>query len=411
MRILAASVSLVPMLACTPTRLDPGVQAAGVWREQDATVADTAPPLPTFVSHPLVLSNACGWTGAWQTTYALADLRAVAAGPDAGFTVLTSAALLHTDDQGRPGAMRALPNLDGDPVAMARLPGAWAIVDGQAAQVVLLGDQGSEQSVPIAPHAGDRLRAVTTVGTTGLAVGGLRAGDPIGAADSLARVLRVDEAATVLWDRTYAPGLAAESLVALPDGGLAVLGRSAPAALPQAWLTRLDPQGQPLWTWTQGAHASGQFLTARGDGSLLAVIDATVGYQGQCTSVLTAVSGQGQTLWSRCVGDDAAQLLVLPRGAAELAGGTALALLQGSGKGRGQVTLDASDSLGLPLWNATMTDWGTDTDVQGVGHEHGIEVHARALVALTDGGLLLGGEVEGHAWLARLPPGQGCPAR
>jgi hypothetical protein len=410
MRIHAASVSLVAMLACTPTRLDPGVPIASAGPVPDANLAETPSKLPAFVSHPLVLSNACGWIGTWQNTYAMADLRAIAAGPVAGFTILTSAALVHTDDQGRPDATRALTNLQGDPVALARLPGAWAIVAGTAARVVLLADQGADQSVPIARHVGDRLRAVTRIGNTGLAVCGV-AGSPTGATDGLARVVRVDNAGTVAWDRTYAPGLVAESLVALPDGGLAVLGRSSPAALPQAWLTRLDLQGDPLWTWTQGTHASGQFLTLRGDGTLLAGIDATVGYQGQCTSVLTAVSGQGQTLWSRCVGDDAAQLLVLPRGAAELAGGTALALLQGSGKGRGQVSLDAMDSLGLPLWNATMTDWGTDTDVQGAAHEHGVDVHARALVALPDGALLLGGEVEGHAWLAHVPPGQGCPAR
>lgn len=411
MRTLVWTHSLVCLLGCTPTRGQPGVQVGAplALDSSPAAVPDADATLPTWTKHPLALTHACGWDGAWQTTYDLPEVRALAQDPDGGVTALTATALLHLDAQGAPHGVRSLADRLTDAAAMARLPGAWAVLDGATSRMVLVPDQGVVQPMAVPVHPGDVLRAITGVGEADLAVGGVQAGDPATNSDDVARVARLDAQGHTVWDQTYPPAIAVESMVAMSDGGLAVLGRSPPAALPQAWLARLDPQGLPMWTWIASAHASGQFLGVRADGSLLAAIDATVGYQGQCSALLAAVSGAGETLWTRCVAERAGPLLVVPRATVEGAGAASVALLVGTAKHASELVLDATDPLGLPLWSATVTDWGVDTDVQGQTQEHGQDVQPRALLALPEGGLLVGGSVAGHAWLAGLAPGQGCP--
>ncbi len=412
MRSNASACLCFCAVACVPVRTDPGVLASSPLTQDagavvEATGSPRAPAMPAHATHPLQMPD-CTWPGAWHATFDLPPVRAVASASEHDLALLTETTLLHLslhEPQGNPTAAWPLQGVADDPVALARLPQGWALADGTRARVVLLDEAGKITAETSEGLPGDFLRAMAAVPDGGIAACGSLSRDPTTTADDLARVLRLDSQGKPLWDHTYPPALAAEAIAAMPDGGLYVLGRQPPAALPQSWLARLDAEGVPIWTWTYGIHASGQAVAVTVDGGAIVSIDATFGYQGDCTALVAGVSPTGLTLWTQCLGAGQPGL-TLPRGVAS--GAMLLTLAQTSAKGLARVTLEGRDFQGLALWSAHVADWGESIDSKGQQVEHGLVAAARTLQVLPNGSWAVAGDAGGKAWLAVLPARDGC---
>jgi hypothetical protein len=76
-----------------------------------------------------------------------------------------------------------------------------------------------------------------------------------GTSDRKAWARRFDAGANAIWERIYdSKGLGASAITALPDGGFALAGGTARGrfAMYDAWIARLDANGDLLWEETYG---------------------------------------------------------------------------------------------------------------------------------------------------------------
>ena len=130
---------------------------------------------------------------------------------------------------------------------------------GHDAWVLRLDSKGRRLWVKIfgGPNA-DRASSIVTLPDGGFAVAGTTSSKGSGNKD--ARVLRLDSAGKILWDKTFGGSKrdGASSIVALPDGGFAVAGftSSKGAAKEDAWILRLDSIGRMLWDKSIGGPGS-----------------------------------------------------------------------------------------------------------------------------------------------------------
>ena len=243
----------------------------------------------------------------------------------------------------------------------------------------------------------DGVVALTALPDGGLAAAGWTASKGAGSAD--AWVLRLDAAGNLVWDRTFggADWDGATALAALPDGGLAVAGRtdSKGAGDRDAWVLRLDAAGSVVWERTFGGVRGDKAnaLAVLPDGGLaVAGVTASKGAGGADAWVLRLDAG-GSLLWEHtfggALGDMATALAVLPDGGFAVAGWT-----ESKGAGDLVVWVLRLDAAGNLVWDRTFGAAVEDT--------------AAALIVLADGGLAVAGITESKGaggldvWVLRL---------
>jgi hypothetical protein len=199
----------------------------------------------------------------------------------------------------------------------------------------------------------------------------------------------------LLWERLYGGSKRVFGAAApMPDGGAALAGTAyAPQA--EAFLMRIDPEGEPLWI-ASGGGASFHGLCAQADGSILAVGDMQHGDP-----------AERRACWARFGPDGARTDLKLSdldgvssfRAAAPRPGGGAF--LGGTAAGEAQGTeralVIATDAEGRVEWRLIVGEAPAD-------------IGLRAMAAGDDGSVLLAGRHRGHAgapesaWAAKAAP-------
>ncbi|WP_101067573.1 hypothetical protein [Roseovarius salinarum] len=199
----------------------------------------------------------------------------------------------------------------------------------------------------------DRARAVAALPGGGFAVAGFSAST--GEGDRDLWVLRLDAAGRVVWQRTYGgPGHdAAYDVAALANGDIAVAGvsRGGAAHGHDAWVLRLDPQGEITW---QRRFDSARFEAATALAALpgggLAVAGA-VGVNGTLSDDLwiARLDADGTTAWHDRLGGAGRDT---PWGLARAADGSLLvaAVTWTDDAGAGDLWLLGIDSDGAVAW-------------------------------------------------------------
>lgn len=138
-----------------------------------------------------------------------------------------------------------------------------------------------------------------------LTVAGLT--DSKGGGNSDAWVLGLDSTGQLVWDKTFggADVDAANDIALLPDGGYALAAHtfSKGAGGKEAWLLRLDGQGQLIWDKTFGGKADEGMscIIALPQGELVGGETASKG-AGKSDAWLLKVSGQGELVWDKTYG-------------------------------------------------------------------------------------------------------------
>jgi hypothetical protein len=220
----------------------------------------------------------------------------------------------------------------------------------QRAWIVRLGSRGTvrwqfEYGAGIAETA----RAVTPTSDGGFAAAGWSNSSGAGSDDVW--VMKVDAHGAILWQRTYGGFDAdqAEDIVALADGGFAVVG-SSNSLTPSAhapWILRLDSTGGLLWHKVVATDVWGDLgaVAQTDDGQLVVV--GRVAETGFPTNDLWSArldAGDGSVAWQRAyegeLGDFGSAVLPLA-GAGYVVGGT-----WGWGFKGESIWLERTDSLG-----------------------------------------------------------------
>lgn len=219
-------------------------------------------------------------------------------------------------------------------------------------------------------------------------------------------LLRLDAAGNKLWERCYG-GSDYDFLYSLKetaDGGfvLAAVSRSEPGGSKtsprigamDAWVIRLDPQGQKLWEQTYGGTNYSAFIDIQElpDRGFIAVGNADYGVGGTKTSPgfgsvdfwVVRLDASGRALWDRCCGgtdfDGGIRALPMPDGGFMVAGDSQSPLSgtrtsPGSGNDFWLVRLDAA---GNQLYDLAL--------------DGGANEVLRDFRRTADGGFLCGGE-------------------
>lgn len=224
-------------------------------------------------------------------------------------------------------------------------------------------------------------RAIVAVPNGGFAVAGRTASK--GAGDNDMWLVRLDEAGDVLWDRTYGTAVSehANGLVVAPDGGFLVVGNTTtPANSLDWWIVRTDADGNELWDET--------FSTPDGDHAFAAVAASDGGFavagtrdrvgQGTGRFWLIRLDDDGTTLWQRIYGDPAEEQLAYDL--VEFPGGGFAV----TGTAHEDFWLVRTDEAGNELWNRSYDHDPTTYD------------RATALVRTPDDGLVLAGWSQGN---------------
>ncbi len=153
-------------------------------------------------------------------------------------------------------------------------------------------------------------------------------------------LVALDATGGILWQRTYdvSGGDIWSQIVPLADGGFVATGEVLAAAFfrGDAWIVRLDPQGDVLWERRFGDHFGPGFDGARQvgatrDGGFTMVGATETGGAGSQDLWLIHVSGGGELLWQRTYGgpgyDDGFGLAVAREGGLAVAGNAQLGFL------------------------------------------------------------------------------------
>ena len=235
-------------------------------------------------------------------------------------------------------------------------------------------------------------------------------------------VLKVDTSANLLWKRTYGGTRDdyATCIQALPNGGYLVGGHTESddfditnnRGFTDAWLVRLDEQGNKIWQKTYGGNSYDYInaMTVQTDGSCLLAgytmsgNDDIANNRGSFDGWLLKVDINGSKLWSKTFGGSSADFfygVIATAGGFIAVGGSAST--EGdlaNNKGNYDVWALEVDATGNKLWSK---NYG------GLMHEMAANV-----VALPDGGFLLAatttsenGDVQQHigetdGWLLKI---------
>ena len=147
-------------------------------------------------------------------------------------------------------------------------------------------------------------------------------------------VIRIDGKGNLVWDKTFGSKASdsAISLVALPDGGAIIAGQklSTTKGLTNAWVFRIDAQGNLIWEKTYGGNkfdaTIAMSITSIPEGGAMVAAQAAKGTDlGDVW--LFRIDHEGNIIWDKTFGkknstDHVRSIIALPDGGALIAGST-----------------------------------------------------------------------------------------
>ncbi len=214
-------------------------------------------------------------------------------------------------------------------------------------------------------------------------------------------VIRIDGKGNLVWDKTFGSKASeyAISLVALPDGGAIIAGQklSTTKSLTDAWVFRIDAQGNLIWEKTYGGNkfdaTMAMSITSLPDGGAMVAAKAAKGTDLGDVWVFR-IDGDGNIIWEKNFGkknstDNVRSIISLPDGGALIAGSTY------SDKIATMVAwVLRLDARGHLVWEKTFGGDGYDS--------------AKSIVVLPNGSLMIAAITslkkfgKKHAWLIHL---------
>jgi uncharacterized delta-60 repeat protein len=200
-------------------------------------------------------------------------------------------------------------------------------------------------------------RAVATLPNGGIIVAGET--ESKGAGWNDAWIIRLDSDGNRLWDKTFGTAKwdTAEAIATLPDGGVAIAGNtnSKGAGKSDIWVIRLDSDGNIVWDKTfggGGSEFSRAIATLPGGGLIVAGSTDSKG-AGKSDVWVIRLDANGDMLWDKTFGgaasDTASDITVLPDGGIAVAGNT-----KSKGAGEDDVWVIRLDADGDTLWDKTV---------------------------------------------------------
>jgi hypothetical protein len=169
-------------------------------------------------------------------------------------------------------------------------------------------------------------------------------------------LLRIDSEGDLLWEKTFggAGNDAVSSIIPAPGGGFVLAGFtfSSGSGNSDGWLFKVDDSGSQVWSWTYGGTELDYLrgVNTGTDGSFIA-IGSTDSFGSQGDIWLVKTDAQGNTLWQkryRGQGND------FPVYAAETSdSGYMIAGTGSSGEGSSDYWLIRTDSAGVTTWSRT----------------------------------------------------------
>ncbi len=149
-----------------------------------------------------------------------------------------------------------------------------------------------------------------------------------------ALVIRIDGKGNLVWDKTFGSKASdsALSLVALPDGGAMIAGQklSTTKGLNNAWVFRIDAQGNLIWEKTYGGNKFDATIaisiTSIPEGGAMVAAKAAKGKDFGDVWVF-CIDDDGNIIWDKTFGkknstDNVRSIVALPDGGAMIAGST-----------------------------------------------------------------------------------------
>lgn len=147
-------------------------------------------------------------------------------------------------------------------------------------------------------------------------------------------VIRINGKGNLVWDKTFGSKASdsAISLVALPDGGAMIAGQklSTTKGLTDAWVFRIDAQGNLIWEKTYGGNkfdaTMAMSITSLPDGGAMVAAKAAKGTDLGDVWVFR-IDGDGNIIWEKTFGkknstDNVRSIISLPDDGAMIAGST-----------------------------------------------------------------------------------------
>jgi uncharacterized caspase-like protein len=251
----------------------------------------------------------------------------IAVTSDGGFVVSGAGPwIVRFDSHGEVSWKKILGGYDfGRSATIVALPsGGFAIAvsdPSKGASVIRLDDRGGILWEKTFKGKDDSARAIALLPDGGFAVAGSHTWS--------SWVIRLDADGDILWDKALSDELGVHAMTALPDGGLAVAGWTSPKdnVNSKFWFARLGVQGDMLWSKAFGPgdiYAGAESIVALPDGGLVvAGCTPSKGDSGGHDARVIRVDGQGDILWDKTFGGDYAHsIAVLPDGGIAVAGMT-----------------------------------------------------------------------------------------
>jgi hypothetical protein len=209
----------------------------------------------------------------------------------------------------------------------------------------------------------ERGNCVRAVPGGGFAIGGYTVSYGAGSADYY--LIRTDDNGDTLWTRTYGgPAIDICNSVALAaDGGYLLAGRRWLLTVnDQVWLVKTDSTGEQLWAKYYGGSGlyndEATCVQPTTDGGFV-VVAFTYAFEQSSQAWILRLDSDGDTLWTRVYGGDAADapraVVVTPNGGCVVCGTTV-----SYGAGGEDVWLLGLDSHGDTLWTRTYGGTGNE---------------------------------------------------
>ncbi|RJP77403.1 MAG: T9SS C-terminal target domain-containing protein [Candidatus Zixiibacteriota bacterium] len=211
----------------------------------------------------------------------------------------------------------------------------------------------------------DQVAAGLATGDNGFLVAGTRGIVVNQEYDENLWLLKLNADGDTLWSRTYGGSYAdwSSALIETPDAGYLLIGGtySFGAGWNDAWILKLNSQGDSLWSRTYGGWNGDQIYGAvpTADGGFLLAGETDSFGAGDRDVWLVKINAQGDTIWTRTFGEsmyDAARAVIATGNEHYLVGG----FTQTAAAGSMQMWLIKIDAQGDSLWSRTVGGIGID---------------------------------------------------